>query len=153
MRNSGTRTPSPALRARVLDRDEGICQYCGTLPEFPELDHVVPWGIGGPTTFDNLVTSCPECNRDKGMSTWSPGLSRKPKVLGSNKPVDAPPQKPEVRVGRNDPVRDIGRARPRSWNRGKVYPLFKKNTAAKRGQRTPNVVPLEGNDHPSKGPP
>lgn len=31
----------------------------------PVADHVVPWRLGGRTTLDNLVSSCPPCNYGK----------------------------------------------------------------------------------------
>jgi hypothetical protein len=99
---TGTRTASPALRARVLARDRYHCRYCGVrviprevlvaygsivgqevfgteranaarhgaaLVSWAEVDHVVPYQQGGPTTEDNLVTSCWACNYGKDRYT------------------------------------------------------------------------------------
>ena len=35
-----------------------------------EMDHVIPWTKGGPTTYDNLVPSCHACNQKKGNQIW-----------------------------------------------------------------------------------
>lgn len=55
-------------RLNVLLRDNHTCQYCSQkLPRSKlNLDHVVPRSRGGTTTWENIVTSCHECNRRKG---------------------------------------------------------------------------------------
>jgi len=55
-------------RLNVLLRDNHTCQYCGEkLPrQRLNLDHVIPRSRGGLTTWENIVTSCHECNRRKG---------------------------------------------------------------------------------------
>jgi 5-methylcytosine-specific restriction endonuclease McrA len=61
------RHPSPSLRFKVFERDGFTCVYCGR--KAPEVrlspDHKIPYCRGGPTTLDNLVTSCKECNTGK----------------------------------------------------------------------------------------
>lgn len=62
---------SPELKAAVWKRDNGACVYCGigpaTVPGVRlELDHVVPFSWGGPTTYDNLQLLCHRHNSDKG---------------------------------------------------------------------------------------
>lgn len=54
-------------RKNVFVRDRYQCQYCGYIgrPEELTFDHVVPLSRGGPTTFDNIVTSCIPCNTKK----------------------------------------------------------------------------------------
>ena len=51
----------------MFQRDKFTCQYCGkTTPEvILEVDHVTPKSKGGTDDFDNLITSCRECNRGK----------------------------------------------------------------------------------------
>ena len=51
----------------VFLRDKFTCQYCAkTLPETQlNLDHVTPRDKGGPTTWENIVTSCFRCNTRK----------------------------------------------------------------------------------------
>jgi phage FluMu protein Com len=59
---------SVGIRFRVFDRDGFCCRYCGiSVAEGAILhaDHVVPQSKGGPTTFDNLVTACADCNLGK----------------------------------------------------------------------------------------
>lgn len=62
------RTPTPALRFRVLRRDGFTCTYCGRRPPEVQLhvDHVVPFSTGGMTVIDNLKTACRDCNLGKG---------------------------------------------------------------------------------------
>lgn len=63
-------------RRNIFLRDEHCCQYCGE--RFPahrlSLDHVLPRSRGGPTTWDNIVCACLECNVRKGGRT--PGEAR-----------------------------------------------------------------------------
>jgi 5-methylcytosine-specific restriction endonuclease McrA len=58
-------------RINLMGRDNFQCQYCGRKPGRPELnlDHVVPRALGGRSTWENVVTSCVECNRRKGGRT------------------------------------------------------------------------------------
>lgn len=56
-----------ALRFRVFARDGFVCQYCGQQPPdvVLEPDHIHPTSRGGKDEFDNLLTSCFDCNRGK----------------------------------------------------------------------------------------
>jgi hypothetical protein len=58
------------LRFEVFNRDNFTCQYCGRkTPEvILELEHIIPLSKCGTDEFDNLTTSCFECNRGKGVS-------------------------------------------------------------------------------------
>ncbi len=58
-------------RINLMARDNFQCQYCGIKPTRLELnlDHVVPRALGGRSTWENVVTSCVECNRRKGGRT------------------------------------------------------------------------------------
>jgi 5-methylcytosine-specific restriction endonuclease McrA len=58
-------------RINLMARDGFQCQYCGTRPTRSELnlDHVVPRSLGGRSTWENVVTSCVDCNRRKGGRT------------------------------------------------------------------------------------
>ena len=58
------------LRASVIARAEGRCEYClihqdDTLFSH-HIDHFIPLKHGGQSVSENLVLSCPECNRYKG---------------------------------------------------------------------------------------
>ena len=58
-------------RINVYTRDGFRCQYCGEKKSMRDLnyDHVVPRVKGGPTTWENIVTSCYACNDRKGSRT------------------------------------------------------------------------------------
>ena len=58
-------------RINLMARDNFQCQYCGKKPHRAELnlDHVVPRSLGGRSTWENVVTSCVDCNRRKGGRT------------------------------------------------------------------------------------
>lgn len=55
-------------RHNIYLRDRNTCQFCGK--RFPRselnLDHVVARSQGGKTIWENVVTSCIQCNRKKG---------------------------------------------------------------------------------------
>lgn len=55
------------LRFEVFKRDRFTCQYCGAQPPQVVLvaDHIEPAALGGPTSIDNLITSCEACNQGK----------------------------------------------------------------------------------------
>lgn len=62
------------VRAAVFLRDDFTCVYCGHRGGNLECDHVIPIARGGGNGLDNLVTSCPPCNRAKGsklLSEWA----------------------------------------------------------------------------------
>lgn len=69
-----------ALRKRVIERDGGICVYCGTRPEVPHIDHVTPLSKGDTNDFENLATACPNCNLSKSgksLDEWiNPRITR-----------------------------------------------------------------------------
>lgn len=49
----------------VFRRDGFVCRYCGK--ERPlTVDHIITWEAGGPSTANNLVSSCKKCNRTRG---------------------------------------------------------------------------------------
>ena len=58
-------------RINVFTRDGFRCQYCGVRRAMRELnyDHVVPRSRGGRTVWENIVTSCYDCNDRKGGKT------------------------------------------------------------------------------------
>jgi 5-methylcytosine-specific restriction endonuclease McrA len=64
------RDPLPArLRFGILQRDGFRCRYCGRPGSASgvvlHVDHVIPFSARGPTSEDNLVTACEECNLGK----------------------------------------------------------------------------------------
>lgn len=58
-------------RRNIFLRDEYVCQYCGRRYSAHRLslDHVLPKSRGGPTTWDNIVCCCLDCNVRKGGRT------------------------------------------------------------------------------------
>jgi hypothetical protein len=58
---------SNSLRFEVFQRDRHTCQYCGRrAPDVElEVDHLIPVARGGTDAFENLITSCRECNSGK----------------------------------------------------------------------------------------
>jgi 5-methylcytosine-specific restriction endonuclease McrA len=61
----------PFSRANIYARDQHSCQYCGEAFSMAELtfDHVVPVAQGGRKDWENIVTCCISCNRQKGGRT------------------------------------------------------------------------------------
>lgn len=60
---------SKSLRFDIFRRDTFTCQYCGRRPPdiVLEVDHVTPVSQGGDDDPSNLITSCYDCNRGKGV--------------------------------------------------------------------------------------
>lgn len=58
-------------KQNVFARDRWTCQYCGERKPAAELtvDHVVPRAQGGRTEWENVTTSCRECNSAKADRT------------------------------------------------------------------------------------
>jgi 5-methylcytosine-specific restriction endonuclease McrA len=61
----------PCSRRGVIARDRETCQYCGIQPGRGSLtvDHILPRSKGGPTTWENVVAACRDCNHRKGGRT------------------------------------------------------------------------------------
>lgn len=61
----------PFTRANIYARDGYSCQYCGETFSDKDLtfDHVVPAAQGGTRGWENIVTACMPCNREKGART------------------------------------------------------------------------------------
>lgn len=55
-------------RRAVIARDGLVCGICGGVVaiEDVELDHVLPFSMGGPTTVENLRVTHSRCNRIRG---------------------------------------------------------------------------------------
>lgn len=80
-------------RMNVLTRDDWTCQYCGKRLPTKKLnyDHVVPRSQGGKTVWENIVTSCYDCNdRKRDRTPQQAGMHlRKPPVKPRSLPVVA----------------------------------------------------------------
>ena len=73
-------------RRAILARDGFRCQYCGSTRHLT-IDHVVPRSRGGPTSWENVVTSCSACNVKKGAclpaeAGMSPACKPRPPMPG-----------------------------------------------------------------------
>ena len=58
-------------RRNIFARDSNQCQYCGKRFAMSELslDHIVPRSQGGPSSWENVVCACIDCNVRKGGRT------------------------------------------------------------------------------------
>lgn len=55
---------------RTIHRRDGFrCQYCNKKTEELTIDHIIPRSQGGPTTWENCVCCCVECNSKKANRT------------------------------------------------------------------------------------
>jgi HNH endonuclease len=54
------------IKAAVKQRFGGACAYCGCVPRFLTLDHVVARSQGGLDVKSNLAAVCQRCNKSKG---------------------------------------------------------------------------------------
>ncbi len=72
-------------RMMIYYRDNFRCGYCGKTLRDHELtiDHIVPKSLGGTWSWENLVTSCVQCNRAKRQEIWVPRYAEpvKPRFL------------------------------------------------------------------------
>src|SRR5699024_9425248 len=64
-------SPTPRMREQVILRD-GHCvfPYCGRPARRADVDHIVPYESGGPTTPDNLAALCRRHHRAKTFRLW-----------------------------------------------------------------------------------
>ena len=68
-------------RVYVLTRDRYRCAYCRcrVTMRSANIDHVLPYRDGGPTTVANLVACCRRCNKLKGNKHLTQQLHQKRK--------------------------------------------------------------------------
>ncbi len=78
-------------RYNIFARDKNTCQYCGRRFSRSELnlDHVIPRSQGGTSTWENVVCSCQQCNRQKGGRT--PNQARMKLIAHPRRPAWTPP--------------------------------------------------------------
>lgn len=60
--------PTPKIRMNVLKRDNWRCRICGRRPDdYVDVElhvhHIRPWGRGGATKANNLITLCHTCHK------------------------------------------------------------------------------------------
>lgn len=66
-------------RTLILKRDGHTCQYCDYKGPNLTIDHILPKSRGGQDTWQNLVTSCLDCNNCKDNRTpeeWAMALQK-----------------------------------------------------------------------------
>lgn len=102
------RPPNDTVRARIYQRDNFICLYCGRnmakTVRVRSVDHVIPYTRGGSHRDDNLVTACKVCNAKKGNRTpseaqmpWPVGFGSY--LTGGRHTVNGPGQDEELGFG------------------------------------------------------
>ena len=63
------RTASRKQRAYILLKQKNKCYTCGNFNPNLEVDHVIPYAVGGVTELDNLRALCPNCHADKSRNS------------------------------------------------------------------------------------
>ena len=53
------------LRAKVWERDQGVCANCGRFSAKWQHDHILSLAMGGADTLENSRTLCKSCHRGK----------------------------------------------------------------------------------------
>ena len=67
----GGRSQKHKIKEAVKQRFGGACAYCGCVPRYLTLDHVVAKSKGGLDVRSNLAAVCQRCNKSKGSrSLW-----------------------------------------------------------------------------------
>ena len=66
---SSARAVPAALKRAVWQRDQGKCVQCGSEHAL-EMDHCVPFALGGETTFENLRLLCRACNAREAIRSY-----------------------------------------------------------------------------------
>lgn len=69
------------LRRRLHDHQGGLCYWCAREAGHGELDRVWPGKFGGTYRLDNLVLSCTDCNKARGISDARVVNKRQAKAL------------------------------------------------------------------------
>jgi CRISPR/Cas system Type II protein with McrA/HNH and RuvC-like nuclease domain len=73
------------LRFEVFKRDNFTCVYCGRSPKEDGVkivvDHILPKSKGGNDLYDNLATSCEECNSGKSDVLLSERIVKKDELI------------------------------------------------------------------------
>ena len=81
-------------KERVLKRDEGRCQYCGT--ETTEVDHIIPYSISPNNDLLNLVVCCGRCNVLAGSKLFKDFIEKKNFILDRRLKLDFPIPDPSL---------------------------------------------------------
>jgi 5-methylcytosine-specific restriction endonuclease McrA len=60
------------LRAKVFERDGGVCATCGRFDPKWQHDHILPLSLGGKDTLDNAQTLCRDHHGAKTSAEAAP---------------------------------------------------------------------------------
>ena len=63
------RTASRKQRAHILTKQNRKCFTCGNFNANLEVDHVIPYAVGGKTELWNLRALCPNCHAEKSRNS------------------------------------------------------------------------------------
>ena len=63
------------LQWAIFKKDNYTCRYCGRTGIPLTVDHIVLWEEGGPTIELNLLSSCKQCNKDRGRMQFEDWLN------------------------------------------------------------------------------
>ena len=63
------RTASRKQRAHILNKQNRKCFTCGNFNANLEVDHVIPYAVGGKTELWNLRALCPNCHAEKSRNS------------------------------------------------------------------------------------
>jgi len=63
------RTASRKQRAYILLKQKNKCFTCGNFNANLEVDHVIPYAVGGVTELYNLRALCPNCHAEKSRNS------------------------------------------------------------------------------------
>ncbi len=90
-------------RRTLYKRDRYTCQYCLGKPGTEELtiDHVMPRSRGGPTSWENCVLACVECNARKANRTHDEASMK----------LHTVPKKPKITLFKQDCFKPV-----KSWS-------------------------------------
>jgi 5-methylcytosine-specific restriction endonuclease McrA len=73
--DENARRPGVSLRTKVWNRADGKCERCESRLAL-EIDHRVPFAMGGKTTFENLRLLCRNCNQRESIQIFGPQVAR-----------------------------------------------------------------------------
>lgn len=63
---------------RVYRRDGFRCRYGGENDVPLTMDHIICWEDGGPSTEDNLLSACRNCNKARGRTPYAEWITNHP---------------------------------------------------------------------------
>ena len=66
---SRKRTASRKQRAFILNKQKNTCFLCKQFNPNLEVDHIIPYAVGGVTELKNLRALCPNCHAQKSRNS------------------------------------------------------------------------------------